>query len=716
MRKLFFLLLIAAVCTLSGQAVTVRNTAGQLSTLVSDTQITQLTVTGTMDARDFLFITEELTELTSIDLSAVSIVPLNSSKILYGTVTQYLENEIPRTAFFGKKLTTVALPTTIKSIGFAAFAGCYQLRSVTLPASLVDIGDYAFAGSALTSVNVPATVMFMGKGAFARCESLQSATVSAEEIGDFAFLGATHLSDVQLGATVSSIGKAAFSGCAALTTIQVASGSRLSRIDDEAFINSGLEQINIQNLPVGTVGDWAFAQTKLSNFTVGSSVSYLGEGALAHNPLLTNVRFNDMSNSSSTGNGNTAGPEYAQFGEDFRPFNPRLKAPGVRRSMERLYAYTFAGDEHLNAGNILRPGLKYIGDYAFYNVCQEMDTMRLPSSVTYLGNYAMAGMTGMQVLVTGAEEVPELGENVWAGVDQASVPLVTPTDESTELYKVADQWMNFFFDPGTPQYILGDVNRDGYVNLADVAALINYMLTGQGDIDMLAADVTKDGNVNVADMSQLISMLLTNNAMLSVPAIHQNAEEHFVGTTDALELPVVGMKAGETRTIDVALRNTQHSYTAVECELVLPEGLTLDAVEGIDRGAGHSFSQCRNEVEEDVYTIIGVSTALAKFEGENGNVMRLTVTANDDFDAQGAEIRITNVVLVTPSTEGFLADDALSRMHDGAGIEQVTADKEIATVRYINVAGQESDQPFDGMNIIVTTYTDGTTTTTKVVK
>ena len=36
-------------------------------------------------------------------------------------------------------------------------------------------------------------------------------------------------------------------------------------------------------------------------------------------------------------------------------------------------------------------------------------------------------------------------------------------------------------------------------------------------------------------------------------------------------------------------------------------------------------------------------------------------------------------------------------------------------VRYINVAGQESDTPFDGVNIIVTTYTDGTTTTAKKV-
>jgi hypothetical protein len=48
--------------------------------------------------------------------------------------------------------------------------------------------------------------------------------------------------------------------------------------------------------------------------------------------------------------------------------------------------------------------------------------------------------------------------------------------------------------------------------------------------------------------------------------------------------------------------------------------------------------------------------------------------------------------------------------------EDINADKQVAAVRYINVAGQESETPFSGVNIVVTTYTDGTTSTVKVVK
>jgi len=48
-------------------------------------------------------------------------------------------------------------------------------------------------------------------------------------------------------------------------------------------------------------------------------------------------------------------------------------------------------------------------------------------------------------------------------------------------------------------------------------------------------------------------------------------------------------------------------------------------------------------------------------------------------------------------------------------VEELNADKAVAGVRYFNVVGQEMAQP-SGLTIQVTTYTDGTTSTVKVVK
>ena len=48
-------------------------------------------------------------------------------------------------------------------------------------------------------------------------------------------------------------------------------------------------------------------------------------------------------------------------------------------------------------------------------------------------------------------------------------------------------------------------------------------------------------------------------------------------------------------------------------------------------------------------------------------------------------------------------------------VEDLTK-KTINNVKYINIAGMESNEPFSGVNIQVTTYNDGTTSTCKVIK
>ena len=49
------------------------------------------------------------------------------------------------------------------------------------------------------------------------------------------------------------------------------------------------------------------------------------------------------------------------------------------------------------------------------------------------------------------------------------------------------------------------------------------------------------------------------------------------------------------------------------------------------------------------------------------------------------------------------------------GVADLNSDN-VASVRYVNVSGMVSDQPFDGVNIVVIKYNDGTTKTVKIVK
>ena len=62
-------------------------------------------------------------------------------------------------------------------------------------------------------------------------------------------------------------------------------------------------------------------------------------------------------------------------------------------------------------------------------------------------------------------------------------------------------------------HIIGDVNRDGLVNLGDLSELIDYLIgatPATDDFDKIAADINQDGHVNIADLADLIDMMLKN--------------------------------------------------------------------------------------------------------------------------------------------------------------------------------------------------------------
>ena len=57
------------------------------------------------------------------------------------------------------------------------------------------------------------------------------------------------------------------------------------------------------------------------------------------------------------------------------------------------------------------------------------------------------------------------------------------------------------------QFMRGDVNHDGFVNVADVTALIQIILNSM-PVDLAVADLSGDNNVNVADVTALIQIIL----------------------------------------------------------------------------------------------------------------------------------------------------------------------------------------------------------------
>jgi len=150
MQKItFFSFFLVVNFTLWAQTTKVINvsTQGNLKNLLTTSEqktVSTLTLTGNIDARDFVFLRDKLSALAVLDLSMVSIKAYTGADgTNTGVNTSYNANEIPVYAFYDPMyftykatLATIKFPTTTTKIGEMAFYYCYNLSStITIPAS-----------------------------------------------------------------------------------------------------------------------------------------------------------------------------------------------------------------------------------------------------------------------------------------------------------------------------------------------------------------------------------------------------------------------------------------------------------------------------------------------------------------------------------------------------------------------------------------------------
>ena len=173
--------------------------------------------------------------------------------------------------------------------------------------------------------------------------------------------------------------------------------------------------------------------------------------------------------------------------------------------------------ENINVPN----GVTVIGNSAF-NHCSSLTSTDLPETLTELGYNAFYNVPDLATLLVRATTPPtcktyvnprnhEISEP-FIDDHYANVNLVVPLG-CAQAYREANIWKKFqnITESDFPEeFTRGDVNKDGTVNIADVTALIDYLLGGNSSlISMGAADVNLDGTVNIADVTSLIDFLLS---------------------------------------------------------------------------------------------------------------------------------------------------------------------------------------------------------------
>jgi hypothetical protein len=241
---------------------------------------------------------------------------------------------IGNSAFAGSAayFTSVTIPNSVISIGYAAFADCMSLTNVTIGNSVIGIGDLAFSWlDSLTSVTIPNSVTSLGYKAFAECIHLTSVTIgsSVTSIGDDAFGDCMSLTGAYfLGRAPSLGGTNVFLGASNATVYHLGGtghwgttfGGRPTALWDcpwpyTCTTNNGTITITgytgaggavaipdtINGLLVTGIGSSAFACcTGLTGVTVPNSVTSIGNDAFCNCSSLTEVYF--MGNAPTPGN------------------------------------------------------------------------------------------------------------------------------------------------------------------------------------------------------------------------------------------------------------------------------------------------------------------------------------------------------------------------------------------------------------------------------
>lgn len=228
------------------------------------------------DVDNTTYVHTYLTALVTVKITGASAI---QSYALYGAdnTTSLTLNEgittIGDCAFTGIGISTLIIPSTVTLIGNGAFAWS-EITYVNLNEGLETISEKAFYECGLlTSITVPSTVKTMGSYVFANCEKLTSAVIldGTTSIGEYAFNECTSLTTVRLPKTITAIPAYMFAYCSALTTVHIQEG--VTSIGNYAFRGIAATTVKLPST-LTTIGGGVFCKCEnLTSIVIPNSVT-----------------------------------------------------------------------------------------------------------------------------------------------------------------------------------------------------------------------------------------------------------------------------------------------------------------------------------------------------------------------------------------------------------------------------------------------------------
>ena len=263
-----------------------------------------------------------------------------------------------------------------------AFSGYTQLKSISIPYFVTEVGENAFAGCESLETVYVGKVDSIGKNAFAKCENLKTVYVSSVEDWcniSFANMAANPMyyatefcddgepvEDLVIPFMVDQVPDFAFYECENIKSVTIEGALKIGR---SAFYGSAIESVDIK-WGVTEMGELAFADcSSLTTVQLGEKIEVIGEYAFLRCAQLD-----------------------------------KITVPATVKSIE---ASAFSDCVSLGTVN-LNEGLEYIGDCAFSG-CASLKELNMPTSVKNIG-FGIVMFGGSSGFGSGGDTANQVGK------------------------------------------------------------------------------------------------------------------------------------------------------------------------------------------------------------------------------------------------------------------------------------------------------------------
>ncbi len=312
--------------------------------------------------------------------------------------------EVGDYAFYGcKSIASIEL-AGVETIGSNAFYGVMQTPSIHFPATLKSVGNNAFSNSGLVEIEFADGLLSLGSGVFQN-STLEKANIpgTAQELGGAIFFGCAKLGELTLGEGMPYIPDNMCYGCEKLYFLDFP--STIKYVGNGAFSFSWLQ---LAELPEGCVkvGNSAFQLAPLHYIEMPNSLEEVGDFGFS----LTNA-------------------EYIKCGTGLK----RIGQNGLQASKKATSI-------------LLNEGLESLGYRALYGE-ELMTEITIPSTVTHVGDSAFI-LTPLTRLVN-LSPTPQPLTSAITGYPYNPFPFVEPIydtctlvvpEGSGQAYREAEIW------------------------------------------------------------------------------------------------------------------------------------------------------------------------------------------------------------------------------------------------------------------------------------